>query len=91
MIADSHIGEIRRRRAGFYPSERTRQIAESLLITLAAIVAALFIFMIFLALNGVDPLTYFKLVWRGAFGTMFSLENMLQRASGRRFWRICLT
>ncbi|WP_238379798.1 BMP family ABC transporter substrate-binding protein [Celeribacter ethanolicus] len=28
---------------------------------------------------------------RGAFGTMFSLENKLQRASGRRFWRICLT
>ncbi|WP_417280386.1 ABC transporter permease [Celeribacter sp.] len=90
MIADNHIGEIRRREAGFFPSERTKKIAESLLIPLGAIAAALFIFMIFLALKGADPLTYFKLVWRGAFGTMFSLENTLQRASPLILAALCV-
>ena len=35
----------------------------------------------FLALLGKSPVQFFELVWRGGFGSSFSLQNTLQRAT----------
>jgi ABC-type uncharacterized transport system permease subunit len=44
-------------------------------------VAAVILFSIFLLTIGQSPMDFLDLVWRGAFGSWFSLLNTLQRAA----------
>ena len=39
------------------------------------------LFSLFLLALGKSPVDFFELVWRGGFGTAFSLQNTLQRAA----------
>jgi len=57
------------------------RLAEAWALPLLALMVALLAFGAFLAANGVDPLAAAALIWRGAFGTWFSWQNTLQKAS----------
>ena len=60
---------------------RLKRVAESLLIPLGALIASALIFSLFLLALGKSPGDYFELLWRGGFGTSFSLQNTLQRSA----------
>lgn len=47
----------------------------------AAFAAALLVFGVFMLVIGRNPLDIYKQMWRGAFGTWFSLQNTLLRAA----------
>ncbi len=90
MVSYSQKAQIRQGNGLFVPHERWRQACESLFISMLAIVAALVVFVIFLLFNEADPLMYFQLVWRGAFGSAFSWSNTLQRASPLVLAALCV-
>lgn len=58
-----------------------RSMAEKVAIPLGAVLVSALIFSLFLILLGKSPIDYFRLVWTGGFGTSFSFQNTLQRAS----------
>jgi len=60
---------------------RWRSDAEYVVIPVLAIAAAFLLFAIFLMAIGKSPVDFVSLVWRGGFGTSFSLQNTLQRSS----------
>jgi simple sugar transport system permease protein len=64
-----------------YDTARIRASIEAVAIPLGALVASAIIFSVFLALLGKSPVQFFELVWRGGFGSSFSLQNTLQRAT----------
>jgi len=61
-----------------------------LLPPLIAVVAALALFGVFLAAQGVDPIGAYGLVWLGAFGTWFSWQNTLVRAAPLLLTGLCV-
>jgi simple sugar transport system permease protein len=62
---------------------------ESVLIPLAALLASLLLFGGFVAAAGENPLDVFYEMYRGAFGTWFSFQNTLQRASPLLLTALC--
>jgi ABC-type uncharacterized transport system permease subunit len=60
---------------------RVRRAAEYIVVPLFALTASAALFSVFLLLVGKSPIDFFQLVWRGGFGTAFSLQNTLQRAA----------
>jgi len=69
---------------GVQPGMRGRwlgRIAEAWALPLLALTLALLAFGAFLAACGTNPLAAAALIWRGAFGTWFSWQNTLQKAS----------
>ena len=62
-------------------AQRLRVQSEYVVIPLLAIAVAAAIFAIFLLAIGKSPVDFIAYVWRGGFGTAFSLENTLQRSS----------
>ena len=62
-------------------SSRWRSDAEYVVIPILAIVASFLLFALFLLAVGKSPVDFMALVWRGGFGTTFSLQNTLQRSS----------
>jgi len=52
-----------------------------ILIPLFALLLSALLFSGFLMLVGKSPADFYQLVWRGGFGTSFSLQNTLQRAA----------
>jgi simple sugar transport system permease protein len=71
----------------YYP---IRRVLEALLAPLAALVGALVLFSVFLLFLGQSPLDFFDLVWRGAFGSWFSLQNTLQKAAPLLLTALCV-
>ena len=67
-----------------------RRGLEALLAPLAALVGAVLLFSVFLLTLGQSPLDFLDLVWRGAFGSWFSLQNTLQRASPLLLTALCV-
>jgi simple sugar transport system permease protein len=67
-----------------------RRGLEALLAPLAALVGAVILFSLFLLTLGQSPLDFLDLVWRGAFGSWFSLQNTLQRASPLLLTALCV-
>jgi simple sugar transport system permease protein len=67
-----------------------RRGLEALLAPLAALAVALVLFSIFLLVLGQSPLDFLDLVWRGAFGSWFSWQNTLQRASPLLLTALCV-
>ncbi len=57
---------------------------------LLAVVAALVLFGVFLAAEGIDPVGAYGLVWLGAFGTWFSWQNTLVRAAPLLLTGLCV-
>src|SRR4051794_6115086 len=67
-----------------------RKRLESALIPLVALLAAAAAFSLFLLCLGKSPADFFSLIWRGAFGSAFSLQNTLQRASPLLLTALCV-
>jgi simple sugar transport system permease protein len=62
-------------------SIRIRRSAEFIAIPLFALLASGLLFSVFLFALGKSPIEFYQLVWRGGFGTAFSLQNTFQRSA----------
>ena len=62
-------------------SIRIRRGAEYVAIPLLALAISALLFSLFLLALGKSPLQFFDLVYRGGFGSAFSLQNTLQRSA----------
>jgi ABC-type uncharacterized transport system permease subunit len=71
----------------WYPLRRS---AEAVLAPLVALAGAAALFSIFLVCLGQSPLDFLDLVWRGAFGSWFSIQNTVQRASPLLLTALCV-
>src|SRR6266446_9350057 len=67
-----------------------RRALEALLVPLMALVLAAGAFSLFLLFLEKSPVDFFALVWRGAFGSWFSFQNTLQRASPLLLTALCV-
>ncbi len=70
-----------------YPARRT---LEAVAAPLAALLLATAAFALFLLALGKSPADFFDLVWQGAFGSWFSLQNTLQRAAPLLLTALCV-
>lgn len=70
--------------------DRVRRSSEFIVIPLLAVVASALLFSLFLLFLGKNPLEFFSLVWRGGFGTGFSWQNTLVRASPLILAALCV-
>jgi ABC-type uncharacterized transport system permease subunit len=76
--------------AGGDRTYQLRRLLEALLAPLLALLLAAVLFSIFLVTLGQSPLDFLDLVWRGAFGSWFSLQNTLQRAAPLLLTALCV-
>lgn len=60
---------------------RVRRTAEYIVVPVFALMLSAALFSVFLMLVGKSPIDFYQLLWRGGFGTWFSLQNTLQRAA----------
>jgi simple sugar transport system permease protein len=67
----------------------SREAAEATLVPILALAGALLGFGGFVALRGVDPLSLYDLMYRGAFGSWFSWQNTLVRAAPLLLTALC--
>ena len=63
---------------------------EGVLLPLSSVLAGLLLFGIFAAFGGFDPLKVWTLLFMGAFGDAFSLQNSLQRAAPLILTALCV-
>jgi simple sugar transport system permease protein len=75
--------------AGGASLDRLLKRFEPLLISLAAVCAAMLLFGGFLAMDGLNPLDVYAEMFRGAFGTWFSFQNTLQRSAPLMLTALC--
>ena len=71
-------------------SEVGRRRLEGVLIPLIALLFGLALFGVFIALNGKSPAEFYQLVYRGGFGTWFSLQNTMTRAAPLLLTALCV-
>jgi len=69
---------------------RVRTSSEYIAIPLFALIVASIAFAIFLLAIGKSPLEFIDYVWRGGFGTAFSLQNTLQRSAPLILTALCV-
>lgn len=62
-------------------NERLLAAAEKVVIPAAALVFSALLFSLLLLMLGKSPVEFFALVWKGGFGSAFSLQNTLQRSA----------
>jgi simple sugar transport system permease protein len=77
---------------GFLPrgGDGLRRAAEFVAVPAFALLVAAAIFSAVLIAMGRSPLTFFELLWRGAFGSSFSWQNTLQRAAPLILTALCV-
>lgn len=63
---------------------------EAVVLTAASVAVALVIFGIFVALNGLNPVDVYRVLYLGAFGTRFSIETTLTLASPLMLTALCV-
>ncbi|MFD1704089.1 ABC transporter permease [Methylopila henanensis] len=68
----------------------TARRAEGIVIPLGALVAGMAAFSVFLLLLGKSPAQFFELMWRGGFGSWFSIQNALLRATPLLLAALCV-
>ena len=64
--------------------------AEALVIPLAALIVGMALFSIFIAMLGKSPAQLYELMWRGGFGSWFSVQNTLSRAAPLLLAALCV-
>jgi simple sugar transport system permease protein len=64
--------------------------AEGVVIPLCAIIAGMALFSVFIAALGKSPADLFALMWRGGFGSWFSIQNTLSRAAPLLLAALCV-
>ena len=62
---------------------------EAFIIPVAALLATMMVFGLFVAASGVNPLDMYVLMYKGGFGTWFSWQNTLQRAAPLILTALC--
>src|SRR4051812_20613969 len=84
-------GPVPRARAesGRAPGISLLKRVEPLLISVAALLATLVLFGVFLIFDGLNPLDVYEEMFRGAFGTWFSFQNTLQRSAPLMLTALC--
>ncbi len=70
--------------------EASRRRLEAVLIPILALIAGLAAFGVFLGLVGKSPVEFYQLVYRGGFGTWFSLQNTMQRSAPLLLTALCV-
>jgi len=75
------VGPLATPAAGSDFAARLRANSEYVVIPLLALLIATALFGIFLLAIGKSPVDFIAYVWRGGFGTAFSLQNTLQRSA----------
>lgn len=70
--------------------DRIRRSSEFVIIPVLALVASAVLFSLFLFALGKNPVDFFSLVWKGGFGTSFSWQNTLVRASPLILAALCV-
>lgn len=68
----------------------TRDTAEAIALPLLALAGGLALFGVFVWVDGHDPVQAWTLLFRGAFGDAFSLQNTLQRAAPLMLTALCV-
>ena len=71
-------------------SYKLRRALEAGLVPVTAIIAATVMFCLFLLALGRSPADFFDLIWVGAFGSWFSLQNTLTRAAPLLLTALCV-
>jgi simple sugar transport system permease protein len=64
--------------------------AEGVVVPLGALLAGMALFSLFVALLGKSPGQLFELMWRGGFGSWFSIQNTLSRAAPLLLAALCV-
>ena len=64
--------------------------SEAFAIPLLALIVGMVLFSIFLITQGKSPLDFLDIVWRGGFGSWFSIQNTLSRASPLLLTALCV-
>ncbi|RWO32822.1 MAG: ABC transporter permease [Mesorhizobium sp.] len=64
--------------------------AEALVIPLAALIVGMALFSLFIALVGKSPAQLYEMMWRGGFGSWFSVQNSLSRAAPLLLAALCV-
>ncbi|MBZ9862589.1 ABC transporter permease [Mesorhizobium sp. CA12] len=64
--------------------------AEAFVIPLAALVVGMALFSLFIALVGKSPVLLYETMWRGGFGSWFSIQNSLSRAAPLLLAALCV-
>jgi ABC-type uncharacterized transport system permease subunit len=77
-------------RAPVDSSYKLRRALEAGLVPIVAILTATVLFCIFLITLGRSPVDFFELIWTGAFGSWFSLQNTLTRAAPLLLTALCV-
>jgi simple sugar transport system permease protein len=73
------------------PPMHWRDLAQTLVITLAAMACSMALFGLFmLAYAGVSPFSLYRLMYQGAFGSAFARENTLTRAAPLILTALCM-
>ncbi len=67
-----------------------RDTLDNLLLPVLAVALALLLFGLMVALAGVDAIEMWRLLFKGAFGDVFSLQNTLQRAAPLMMTALCV-
>lgn len=70
--------------------DQVRRSAEYVVIPVVALLVSGLLFSLFLIALGKSPAEFFSLVWRGGFGTSFSWQNTLVRATPLIFTALCV-
>jgi simple sugar transport system permease protein len=86
-VTVASVSEPARTTDSWYPLRRS---AEAVLAPLVALVGAAILFSIFLLCLGQSPADFLDLVWRGAFGSWFSIQNTVQRAAPLLLTALCV-
>ncbi|TIQ38311.1 MAG: ABC transporter permease [Mesorhizobium sp.] len=64
--------------------------AEAFVIPLAALVAGMLLFSLFITLVGKSPVQLYETMWRGGFGSWFSIQNSLSRGAPLLLAALCV-
>ena len=70
--------------------DRLRRAGEALAIPALAVAASMVLFGLFIAFAGTSPVDLYALMYKGAFGTWFSWQNTLVRASPLLLTALCV-
>lgn len=77
-------------RAGRATLEWVARRSESIVVPVTAILVGMVIFSIFLMLVGKSPVQFYQLMYKGGFGSWFSIQNSLARASPLLLTALCV-
>nr|WP_244673178.1 ABC transporter permease [Mesorhizobium sp. 131-2-1] len=70
--------------------EWTARRAEAFVIPLAALFVGMVLFSLFVALVGKSPVQLYETMWRGGFGSWFSIQNSLSRGAPLLLAALCV-